>query len=258
VKVRNFTGKFLFFIAVILLPTSYSLADIISAVNPSEQQGTLRVKKSDFNPIANSFINYRCQSIDSSGDFTFSITNNKTGEHITHAAICDLRDYSYNYEHAYLDADVSVTLIMKNSSADSRSVTFSAKHVSESWENGQSTTITAPAAKVCSVSLPNNIDLGNFTADQIKKGVDVDHKITVIAAGNSKFTLTFSGPHLLNDFLLGDDVYMRLSYNYGADLIASGVPFTVEQRQVIDIRLYGAAPTTGTKTTAITVTLNLL
>ncbi|RRZ91584.1 hypothetical protein EGK14_11680 [Erwinia sp. 198] len=80
---------------------------------------------------------------------------------------------------------------------------------------------------------------------------------------STKFSLTFSGGSTSDgNFLLGDDVAMKLSYNYGADRIINGQPFSPAASQIVDVALSsltpGTTPAAGSKTATLTVTLNLL
>lgn len=122
-------------------------------------------------------------------------------------------------------------------------------------------TFSIPPAVVCSMTIPDAIDLGNYTAEQIKNGVTTDEKLRLTGQCATNFTLTIAGNGSSDgNYLLGDDVKMALAYNYGANQIVNGQPFSPASSQIVDIQLSsatGSIPVAGQKRTALTVTLAL-
>lgn len=174
--------------------------------------------------------------------------------------LCDGTVYRYN-KNPVLAASAALKVI--NSSKTSVSAILQIKYAQDAWSVAPSKTVTAEPARSCSVTLPDAINLGSLQADRIKNGISSDQKININGECNTNFTLTFAnGNNVEGNFLLGNDVAMRLSYNYGANRIVNGQPFTPALSQIVDIDLMpvitGVAPTAGTKTTTLTATLNLL
>ena len=120
-------------------------------------------------------------------------------------------------------------------------------------------TFTLPPAVVCSMTIPDAIDLGSFTAEQIKNGVTTDEKLRLAGQCATNFTLTIAGNGSSDgNYLLGDDVKMALAYS--ANPIVNGQPFSPASSQIVDIKLSsatGSTPVAGEKRTALTVTLAL-
>ncbi|CAI1891581.1 Uncharacterised protein [Serratia ficaria] len=159
--------------------------------------------------------------------------------------------YSFNGEYSFI-----------NTCPESISGTWRLEHNNSGTSEVIATqTFTLPPAVVCSMTIPDAIDLGSFTAEQIKNGVTTDEKLRLAGQCATNFTLTIAGNGSSDgNYLLGDDVKMALAYNYGANPIVNGQPFSPASSQIVDIKLSsatGSTPVAGEKKTALTVTLAL-
>ncbi|CAI2793729.1 Uncharacterised protein [Serratia grimesii] len=152
-----------------------------------------------------------------------------------------------------------VTFVNNEGDPKTVSLTYGQRNsVNQSKTTG---TYTLPPVVVCSITIPDAIDLGNFTAEQIKTGVTTGEKLRLAGQCATNFTLTIAGNGSSDgNYLLGDDVKMALGYNYGANPIINGQPFSPASSQIVDIKLSsatGGTPVPGEKRTALTVTLAL-
>ncbi|BEM36212.1 hypothetical protein SME06J_49040 (plasmid) [Serratia marcescens] len=170
---------------------------------------------------------------------------------ISTASVLWGRNYGINGEYSFI-----------NTCAETISGTWRFEHNSQgSNEIVATRTFTIPPAVVCSMTLPDAIDLGNFTAEQIKNGVTTEQKLRLAGQCATNFTLTIAGNGSSDgNYLLGDGVKMALAYNHGTNQIVNGQPFSPASSQIVDIKLSSATdgiPVAGEKRTALTVTLAL-
>ena len=173
---------------------------------------------------------------------------------------CDSNDHRTNISF-YGSPVVTAALTMFNDNTYSVGVVFEIKPASDTWFSAGRLTTTLAPARDCKLTLPDSVNLGTFTSEQILKEVSSDSKINIAAECNTPFNLTFAGGSDGNGNFLLNDMVMKLSYNRGDNRIVNGQAFTPAASQAVDVDLSaekGVAPKAGTKTSTLTATLNLL